>query len=272
MLSIINDDSSIVKLKTILMSRYGMGLEVRRVVDLNKNSRGVDSYLVGEQLHIPLRMEDNVLGTAVIPEAKALNSQARGDIADLVRMILEPTMYNWFLDTKEQNLNSIISLKHSTGDNFEIVDLSSENDKPAFITQVIHIQSQNAETRHKAAVEIHNFSERWAMIPFSDVSDQLQTADDVKQMGMISLFVPDIIQLSMREQKVLATYLEDDRENDGPLLLLGSGCTSTEIADTSALIEEIKPDLIGCCFDLDRLPYGLSNIEEVLEMLFLDYN
>lgn len=277
-------DSSILKLETILKSRYGKGFEIKSLFDAARiQSIGGSGFaLIGEELHIPLRNDDTVLGTVIVNNASDLSSDSQGDIAELVKMTLVPQLYKWHLETKESNLHALlnsqpVSIAPSTDDmqfhddeNFEVIETSLHVDQPHFVTPLIFIRSAKPQTIHKTAVQIHEYSERWAMIPFKDISDQIQAVEDLKQMGAVTLYISDITLLLSEEQKLLLNYINQKGSKDQPLLLIGTGLSNQEAMQSPLIERGLKEFISSALLDVDELQLESADLRVVVEKLFTD--
>lgn len=281
------------KLGKLLEARYGTGLEIKNILSLenNKPVQSNSSYWVGEQLHIPLRKNNAVLGTAVITKAKNLSEDAQRNIADLVQFIMEPAAYNQSLQNMVNNLehtttgesekdssNNIYHLnnykKVSEDEDYEEINALGVMGN-GFITPVVHLYSKSYDNKLKVAHALHELSQRWIFAHFQDVKDEIHTLKDLKDMGQATLFIPDVLQLSLTEQKLIGQYLNSDPnvETD-PLILIGSQFQFSEITQTPAVHESLKPDLLGFYLDIDTAILSHPNMSyqkmtDILELMFL---
>jgi hypothetical protein len=91
------------------------------------------------------------------------------------------------------------------------------------------IESRHISEIHKMAVELHTQSFRYAFVEYRDLdrSQRMQLTELLK-MGAISLFVPDILELSASEQKVLRSLAELDTIQR-PLLMVGTTLTFADL-------------------------------------------
>lgn len=286
MLQRVNGDSSILRLQTVLKSRYGKGIEIKSIIDTARireiESGGPGYALIGEELHIPLRNDETVLGTVVVKDARDLTSDSQGDIAELVKLTLIPQLYKWHLETKESNLHALLKSQPVTiprasdelnffeESEYEVIETNFNDDQPHFNTPLILLRSKKSQLIHKTAVQIHEYSERWGMIPFKDIVDQIQSVEDLRQMGSVTLFISDITELLVQEQKLLISYIEKRNAKDQPLLLIGTGLSNQEIMHSPLIERGFKEFLSSSLLDVDDLYLGGSDLRLVVERLFTD--
>ncbi len=277
------EDTSVTKLRQLLASRYGKGLEIRQLADLSNLNDDESILLKGSELHIPIRAEGNFLGTAVIPEARDLAEDKKSDIAQVVRMILKPALYNLYLERKESNLQQLADADFSTenlqlfGEELPSFDellsddsVLAENEKSEaqLSSNLIHLDGTNTIMIKKAALQLHEMTHRWAFVPFNDVKDQLKTALDISKMGAMTIFVEEAGSLSTEDQNLLLEYMDSPRSDAEPLIITSSRLSLAELRNSDLhphLIDEIEVN----SFEVDRAPLGYQSLKEVLELFFL---
>lgn len=283
------------KLGKLLEARYGTGLEIKNILShenvVRDNWVQKTSYWVGEQLHIPLRKNNAVLGTAVVTKAKNLSEEAQRNIADLVQFILEPEAYNANLKTVINNLehqtnfseketssdSNVFTLfrSNSPPDEFEESDLEEPIESNAFITSAIHLFSQNLQSRIKIAHAVHELSQRWIFVFYTDIREEIKSVEDIKQMGQTTIFIPNLVDLTLTEQKILGEYLNSEIQlAQEPLILIGSNYKFSEITEAMSLHESLKSDLLGFYLDIDTIflsdpDMNYQKILDILDLMFL---
>lgn len=276
------NSSFVNRLKQILESRYGKGLQIRQLMDMAE-LRSNEAFTRGRDLHIPIQVNGAHLGTAVVPSADDLNDERRQGVTQLVRMVLEPAMYKWYLDQKEANLLELTKAELDL-DNVrlfgeppppsldEILNehLNHLNESPAseLISHLIHLEGSSANTNKKVALQLHELTGRWAFVPFNDIKAQLHSSQDIAKMGAMTIFVEKVEDLNPAEQELLLDYIAEDCASDEPLILTSSALKIDELANkqlSSILLDELSVN----CFEVDRAPLNSHNLKEVLELFFL---
>ncbi|NUN04207.1 MAG: hypothetical protein HUU57_00475 [Bdellovibrio sp.] len=275
------DSSFVNRLRQILSSRYGKGLQIRQLMDLT-DVKSEDAFTKGRDLHIPLCVNGAILGTAVIPSADDLNKEKQQGVTQLVRMVLEPAMYKWHLEQKEANLMEL-SKANLTLDNVllfgeepmptidEILsaDDTELNEGPAedLISNLIHLEGRSELTNKKVALQLHEITGRWAFVPFNDIKGQLHSSQDIAKMGAMTIYIENVAALNSAEQELLMDYIGEDRFSDEPLIITSSFQSLEELAATlhSDLLDEVSVN----CFEVDRAPLTTQGLREVLELFFM---
>lgn len=277
------DSSFVERLKQILASRYGKGLQIRQLMDLSDISDAEEMFTRGRDLHIPIKVNGNFLGTAVVPSADDLNSEKRSGVAQLVRMVLEPAMYKWYLDQKEANLEELNKIQPNLDNvrlfgeslpslddilNDESPDLN-ESPENELVSHLIHFEGRSEKNNKKIALQLHELTGRWAFVPFNDIKGQLHSSMDIARMGGMTIFVENVENLNSSEQELLLEYINEDHLPDEPLIVTSSLKNLDELGDISTLDSKFVDELSVNCFEVDRAPMTAQGLKEVLELFFL---
>src|SRR5262249_4569046 len=100
------------------------------------------------------------------------------------------------------------------------------------------IESQVASDIHKMAFELHSRSRRFAFVQYADLDRTSRlNLSELIAMGEVSLFVPDILQLAIDEQKVLAQLAVLESEGR-PLLMVGARRAYSDLRAEAAIFLE----------------------------------
>ncbi|MFS4459061.1 hypothetical protein [Bdellovibrio sp. HCB2-146] len=277
------DSSFVNRLKEILASRYGKGLQIRQLMDLAEVSDEQEVFTRGRDLHIPIRVNGAFLGTAVVPSADDLNEEKKQGVTQLVRMVLEPAMYKWYLEQREANLTEL----NKAQVNFDNVAVFGDDPMPTIdeileemplkqnegpgtelISNLIHLEGSSETSNKKVALQLHELTDRWAFVPFNDIKGQLHSAFDIAKMGAMTIFIEKIEALNQPEQELLLDYLSEERFADEPLIITSSQLSFKEL-QSSALASSLLDEVSINTFEVDRAPLTSSALKEVLELFFL---
>lgn len=277
------DSTFVNRLRQMISERYGKGLQIRQLMDLTGVALEKDSFTRGRDLHIPIQVNGAVLGTAVVPSADDLNDKGRQGITQLVRMVLEPAMYKWYLDQKEANLveinkaqleldnvrlfgeEQLPSIDEILSENPEVLN---EGPGAEIISHLIHLQGRSDITNKKVALTLHELTGRWAFVPFDDIKNQLHSAQDIAKMGAMTIFVEKIEALNEPEQELLMDYIGEDRFSDEPIIITSSSLGLDELGKSS-LSEKFHDEISVNCFEVDKAPMTSQGLKEVLELFFI---
>lgn len=247
--------SSVEKLKGILKDRYGLGLQVQFLLDLDKVKSVTDIAVADNgDLEIPINANGEWMAQAVIPEAGKLHPEDVPAIADMVRLVLEPTLYKWILEQKEVNQRSQPSWFKT--ELFAVPEEES-SDRLSLISSILILRSKTPMTITKIAMEIHDITNRWAYLSLKDVASGIKTLEDIKSVGPITLFVEKDEDLTPEQRELLSQYSLNSNPDEHPLILIG----------TSDQKNSHLSDLQAVKIDLDRLPKNMHELRETLALL-----
>jgi hypothetical protein len=280
MLNTTLDSSFIDKLKQILASRYGKGLQIRQLMDISEMDMTQKMIVRGKDLHIPLNVNGAFLGTAVVPSADDLDQEKRDGVAQLVRMVLEPAMYRWYLQQKENNLAEISKVAPNVeniqlfGEEMPAIEEESseqelETSTGSLLTSLIHLEGRHDVTNKKVALQLHEMTSRWAFVPFNDIKGQLHSSADIAKLGEMTIFIEKLEDLNAAEQELLVEYLSEEHVEDEPLIITSSKLSLEQLVSISTLHAHLLDDVSVNTFEVDKAPMTSQALRDVLELFFL---
>lgn len=276
------DRTSLNKLKQLVANRYGKRLEVRQLADSAIMGNLEGTLLKGGDLHIPIQMNGQLLGTAVVAEGYDIAQNDVQDLAQVVRMVLEPTLYNWFLERKENNLDQISKVQFST-ENLELFGeetaasrqekieeeiFEASIKKSQLVSNFIHLEGSQSVLTKKVALQLHELTHRWGFVPFSDIKAQVNSGLELASLGAMTIYVEDVSTLTGEEQALLVEYVSSPRSDEEPLIITTSHLTMKDLKNSGLhahLIDEMEINV----FEVDRSPFDHRRLREVLELFFL---
>ncbi|HRO67254.1 MAG TPA: hypothetical protein PL182_06805, partial [Pseudobdellovibrionaceae bacterium] len=217
------------------------------------------------------------LGTAVIPKGASLSPESHLQIAQVVRMVLEPSLYRDYLERAENNLRlaeepPVLSIRlldeENTFESEETENFSPE--LPKLVSNLIHLHGHDAHRIKKAALLLHEMTGRWAFAPLMDLGEQIESCEDLRKLGAMTLFIEDVEALSERFQWILLEYVSNPRSSQDPLLVTGSLKGSHEIHESPSILSDLKDELLVNTLELDRAPLTEKGLKEVLTLMFFE--
>lgn len=256
----IMNDSSWKKAHELIQDKYGKGLSYRAIKLFAESNASF--YSDGDDLIIPLKLKNHDLGDIVVARGSFLNIQQKSEIADLVKFLIEPKIYNLHLKQSEENMTLERHQKQG-----KVIDLFKINtSKTKTLSQVIHLKSHTEQNRHKVALKIHEMAEKNLFVHLDDIAASLTSVEDIKTLSDLTIYIDDVETLSTSTLELLKSYL-DLIDLNGPLFLIGSslGFEAIELKNWPA---SLKKDLMGFYFDIDRVPMSQQTSSEILELLF----
>lgn len=247
--------ASVQRLQGLLKHRYGKGLEVRFLVDATQwNSSGVT--VSSGDLFIPIVQEGMFLGLAKVPSVHDLPSTSIEAITEVVRLILEPALYRRYLDGQP-------TMGEVDGESEQI---HSEPANQEQSPKAVLLYSTNPQRIQKVAVNLHETTERWAMLRYSDMK-RFGSVEEIQGLGRATIFVEDLLQLSPDELNVLSEFLKVSDTRIEPMILVGSTRTLHEINNSGDYPETLTTEFSRFSAELDRWPQDESMLRQALSMI-----
>jgi hypothetical protein len=254
----------------LINSRYGKGLSLSFLNDTSsKEILSQSPSLVESDLRIPITYNDKYLATATISEAGDLSREEQIQICHLVRMILQPVLYNQYLQQKPMVQNQSTEKAPNVVKMIGTGTNVSEHFSPrVFETNIIFLQSSSELLLQKVSNIVHEFSSRWAYLPIDSIASTVKTSADLTAVGDVTICVTVDNLRNPEIQNLVLNYIKStDRNSGGPLILIQSALVPKDLAHSmdldSELLQFLNKNLIEC----HRLPQDLDMMTEALELL-----
>ncbi|MCB0420093.1 MAG: hypothetical protein KDD61_03805 [Bdellovibrionales bacterium] len=102
------------------------------------------------------------------------------------------------------------------------------------------IFSADDSTGRKVALEIHNFSDRFAFVSSNDIDPRcLENPQRIYELGRISLLVPEILDLSNDQQCGILEYLASLPGREGPTILVVTQRPMQELKSNPQMVPQL---------------------------------
>src|SRR3989338_2484662 len=270
------EDSAWKKTLQLIEEKYGKTLQFRALKLLNDQKK--TAYSHGDNFIIPLSLKNHDLGNIIINRGSFLSDEQKSEIVDLIKFLVEPQVYNLHLKTTEQNI--LNQKDNSERESRKVVKLYAdlddheENRSKKLLSQIIHLKSHTPQTRHKVALKIHEMSERNLFVRLNDIINTTTTAEEILSLSDTTIYIEDIEMLSATEVHLLErflTLLPAECSDSCPVILVGS-CLLMESLSSKPWSIQLKNDLSGFYFDIDRVPLVQQTSHEILDLLFFEVN
>lgn len=272
-----SSETSFLRLQQLVKSRYGKGVKVLPMMKVSSEHLINSFYYHGIDLHIPIFVKQNYLGTAVITEGRDLSTDEQSSLAETVRLVLEPNLYSRWLKRREENLAEVSRLDFTPSDNLilfndlekKYLDVSHQEDKlnVRLVSNLIHLHGKNEFLIKRVAVQVHELSSRWAFLPFRDLSE-IRNTNDLINLGAVSLFVENVETLESEHQQLILSYLASPRASDEPLIITASSLPLSGLRESGKLDSALVEEMTFTCFEVDRAPLSTFELKDILEMMF----
>lgn len=242
---------SIQRLSGLLRSRYGKGLEINFMVDTASQVWDMNDYSVSSgDLYIPISQKESFLGMAKVPNVKDLPSSSVQAIAEIVKLILEPALYRKLLETK-----------------LEVAEARTSVINQSQSAQIILLCSKNPHLISKASILLHENGNRWALLQYADLGSKFGSAEELRNLGKASIFIPDLLLLSPYEIEVLIDFLNNSDAEVHPRIVIGSTRSWGEILDSDSMDLRLQDFVSPYVADLDRWSPDMKTMQETFNLL-----
>lgn len=252
---------SVQRLAAILQSRYGTGLEVRFMVDASTGSwQGAQPSLSGTDLYIPITAEETFLGLAKVSGVAELSPPVLSAICDVVRLVLEPALYERYLEQVEfQQRARILSSESRPQPVHGLEEGNGHQDVKAVL-----LHSRNPHKVYNMAVTLHEQTGRWAFLRYSDINRDF---NKLEEMGRATLLVQDLLEIDPHQWGLLKSFLLRSRPSEHPIILLGTSRTWLEWRSSGEIDHDILDLVAPYTAELDRWPLVRAQQEEAFRLL-----
>lgn len=174
-------------LKEILRGRYGRELEIVRMMGLGGDGNHTDYIQVGQELHVPLKHNELLLGKAVLRGAMPLNETQVYRAVQTVKFALEGLFYRDYLRIVQSN-NSVCSSGEGLVDS--VISIADEE---SVLVEKIHggsplcsplivLEGSTEELSSRLCVDIHELSGLQSLVQFSDIKSSLKNFNEILQI------------------------------------------------------------------------------------------
>jgi hypothetical protein len=263
------DSAAMGKLKGILQERYGMGLRIKFMQEVSSLNFEDDTFLrTGGDLQIPIQVEDKLLATAVLEKGGELQLVEQETVSQLVRLFLEPELFNWYVQQMSHNMQSRASVVDNIVSLHEMQYNEDEEYVDAeFSANVIFLEAQNPNLIPRLTHNIHEVSQHWALLKFSDIQDQVHTVADIRSLGDLTLVIDDILQVSPKHQQIMHDHLSTSGMTDEPLWVVGSASKLEDLQAQNMIHSGLAQILKDHRLHVERLPKDPKLLQESLEIM-----
>lgn len=220
----------VTKAKQVLENRFDCEVVVRRDqtldLKLNRQLQPQDQLLLGQ------------VSTLLSNEIVALTKR----YLELVNLEKNIEMLVDGLRNHDSNVVSIERFKRGRTD-----QESNAHPLPApkiYFAVTCFLEGSTQEDRHNLAFELHFASHRIAFIPFTDLEPRVRIdAAELRSLGPMTLFIPEISDLTTRDQIALLNYFRGPRSPQTPHVITSSRVPYAELCRQRKIPAELLENL-----------------------------
>ncbi|MBY0452179.1 MAG: hypothetical protein K2P92_04020, partial [Bdellovibrionaceae bacterium] len=195
-------DSVWLKAYDLIKEKYGKTLSYRGIKlvsgDKSASDNGSMYYSNGDDLIIPLKSKNHNLGDVIVDRGSLLDPQQKSEVADLVKFLVEPKLYNMQLKQTEE------SLRNNRGRSLSLVEIEvddvvelygDDNAKRRTLSQIILLKSHTELTRNRVALKLHEMTERNLFVRLDDIIKSVSTLADLASLNDVTVYIEDVEKL-----------------------------------------------------------------------------
>ncbi len=264
------------KLKTLINERFQRDLLIQSMLPVDSQEMdGLEFKVISGDLVIPIWVQNRYFATAKVPKISGFSGVEQEAITSLVKLILEPTFYGWYLGQLADNARAavkydvmmpmrpvvLLSESQSLSASAEAVDTAS------LISNYLFLESKNPHEVLKAAAQIHDLTSNWASVRFNDIATETTSVDEILAMGNITLVIEDILNLSPVQRLLILQLLRNPRKTEGPFIMLGSSSALEDLEADDMIPKDLAVLFKNQRLNIDRLPADRKKREDIYEML-----
>jgi len=120
------------------------------------------------------------------------------------------------------------------------IDFEEETPKSPVTTAPLLLEATAAFPLQRIAIEIHQMSDRWAMVGAEDLPQEVfNSRESLKELGNITVFIRDLTRLTINQQLKLAEYLGTKPGADMPHVIAGINSDAEELIAAGALLPHL---------------------------------
>jgi hypothetical protein len=278
----LSNERAWVQATKLISEKYGKNLRYKtlKLVSVSDMSEKNISlfFTKGSDLVIPLQVKNYSLGDVIVDDGSVLSYEQQAEIAELVKFIVEPALYNEKLKQAEAETE----IKFSLSPHLKIVDESdasvvrlykSPEPQNKLLSNHIALKSHTEMTRHKVALKIHEMAGRTLFIQLEDIMASIKSMADLFSMHDVSIYIKDVMTLPEKQMSWLEDVFAEASQHiqAGPLFLIGTSLSEKNI-EISPLQSNTKKEMLGFLFDIDRVPISQQTSEDILDLLFFQFD
>ncbi len=265
-ISDLNQLETVKRLKSLVDEKFQKNLEFKTLVSADlftsQSCEKSEAIVSGNSLLMPFFYNSQHLLTAEIEDGAELNSEDREALTSMVHLVLDPVIIGWHLSHMNFTPDSFVQQSIS-GSAITLKPLSLSR------TDTFILEGGRPQTMHKVAFELHDLKGNWSFLSWSQISSSVQTVQDLKDLGQVTVFIEDIGMLKDDELKLIEEFLELQLD-ESPLIIIGTMVPFKTLVESSALSERMIELLRNQLILVDALPLKMTLLREVLEFFAVE--
>lgn len=249
---------TVARLASLIGRRYNCEFTYQPITELRRDNlttlrQGLAEgkpISAGDWVFFPVFVGNDLAGAGCISSRDSLSDKDLKYLNQVIRLVLEGSLNHierldiltgFENHMESQASNNIVQLNRFQKNLFPL----PENDVTSAFNFPFLIESRSSDDIHMMAVEIHSRTNRYAMLPFEDLSPSVFThADGLQSLGHISIFVRDVSALTYLQQEQIVKYYQSKRNKECPQIIAGSLMPLGLLKNSCKIAKELLPLLM----------------------------
>jgi DNA-binding protein Fis len=200
------------------------------IVDLVIRNRKARKIISGDSLIVPIHSTEALIGAAVLEDGITLTEQESDQIVEVVDLLLGDYLEMSEKLERAKQLEVHLSAKLDRANVVYLHEVKTKNkplqeqirvgrDQGPFLTQIL-IEGRPGIPFKEIALDIHERSGRSSFISWDDLdSTKVTKSTDLTELGPITIYIPNLAQLTPGEQAVLDQYILEGMGESTPRIM-----------------------------------------------------
>lgn len=213
---------------------------------------------------VRISTDDGLLGAVELHPTQHLLPQNVRKVHEVVQIIIEAALENGdslyslkFLETQLQTSYSEPKSNLIRMDRFRRAQSLPTKQLPSPIKSAFNIpcliHCANQLDILRMSIEVHSLSKRYAFVQFSEIDSCARlSASALHQMGPLTIFIPNICQLTQGEQQALIEFFNSYRSHQSPQVIAGTLIPQLELKRSQLVNEELLQRIAVAYLRMDR--------------------
>jgi hypothetical protein len=217
---------------------------------------GLPKYIESDESNafgFPVNIQGKFAGLAVVRGFQNAKHSRLMLLAELMTMMLESgfrsedrkdrlRMIEERIALLDENSNVIPLRPARYGRVMEVNEMQVEAEavKTPVTTTPLLLESSASFPLQRIAIEIHQMSDRWAMVGANDLpAEVFASRESLKELGNVTIFIRDLTTLTINQQLKLAEYLGSQPGLDMPHVIAGINTNALELEAAGLLLPHL---------------------------------
>jgi DNA-binding NtrC family response regulator len=246
------------------------------VVDIVIRNRGARKIVSGNDLIVPVYAGELLAGAAVLDDGISLSEAQIDEVISTIELVLGEYIEVVHRIQKTRQLESHLSTASGDNGNVYYLHQARTKNKPLqeqvkvgrhqgpYLTQIL-IEGKNGIPFKEIAFDIHQRSGRSSFISWTDLdASKITEPEHIAELGPLTIFVPNLADLSQTHQAILDQYLLNLMDEFTPRVMAAVNTPLNILVESGALRSSL-----GFYFSKIylRIPPLVERKEDILELV-----